>query len=122
MITLVGLPQCSTCKNIEKLLKQHNLEYVYRDITQDVPTASELEAWFSRSGETSFKKIVNTSGIKYRELNLKEVLATQSLSEQFATIAQDGMLIKRPIIVMDSGEVYWGAKATEYAQSLEKGE
>lgn len=119
MFTLVGLPQCSTCKAIEKTLKVKGYAYQYRSIIDDVPSADELAQWFARSGETNFKKIVNTSGQKYRELNLKDQLANQSQEQQFATIAQDGMLIKRPILLSEEGDVYWGANVQRFVDHLE---
>lgn len=119
MYTLVGLPQCSTCKGIEKLLKAKAYDYTYRNITTETPSAEELMKWLKQSKETSFKKIVNTSGQKYRALNLKDVLATQTLEEQLVTIAQDGMLIKRPILLTPQGEVYWGSNVQSFVESLD---
>ncbi|MDO4774470.1 MAG: Spx/MgsR family RNA polymerase-binding regulatory protein [Aerococcaceae bacterium] len=118
MFTLIGLPQCSTCKAIEKTLKAKGHAYQYRHIVEETPTADELAQWFSRSGETNFKKIVNTSGQKYRELNLKERLADTSSDAQFALIAEDGMLIKRPILLTQAGEVYWGANVQKFVDNL----
>ena len=119
MYTLIGLPQCSTCKGIEKLLKAKAYDYTYRNITTETPSAEELMKWLKQSKEISFKKIVNTSGQKYRALNLKDVLATQTLEEQLVTIAQDGMLIKRPILLTPQGEVYWGANVQSFVESLD---
>ncbi|MDO4432529.1 MAG: Spx/MgsR family RNA polymerase-binding regulatory protein [Aerococcaceae bacterium] len=116
---VIGLPQCSTCKAIEKQLKSKGIAYTYRNITTEIPTVEELKTWFALSGESSFKKIVNTSGQKYRELNVKDQLAqADTLEAQLAILAQDGMLIKRPILL--TGDcVYWGKAVETYVSQLD---
>ncbi len=49
------------------------------------------------------KKWFNTSGIKYRELNLKERLLFMSDEEKMKLLASDGMLIRRPLLISDKG-------------------
>ena len=38
--------------------------------------------------------------------------------EQFALLAGDGMLVKRPILVLDDGRVLVGFKEAEWAAAL----
>lgn len=102
MITLIGYPPCSTCKAVAKQLKQMDIDYVYRDITEDVPSKDELLEIFQKSGHTSVKKLLNTSGVLYREGNYKDKLANLSIEEIFEEVSKDGMLIKRPILVTES--------------------
>lgn len=47
------------------------------------------------------KKFVNTRGKKYKELGLKETLDAMPDEELFSLLAQDGMLVKRPILIGD---------------------
>ena len=67
---------------------------------EDTPTIEELKVWHKRSG-LPLKKLFNTSGLKYKELALKDKLSVMSDEEQLALLASDGMLIKRPILVGD---------------------
>ena len=118
MYTLICYKKCSTCRQLEKELKKVNIEYQYREITEDTPSASELLGWFHKSGETSIKKIMNTSGSKYRELNMKDQLKDLEPAQQLELIAQDGMLIKRPILLDSEGLVYIGPKAFQHMEEI----
>lgn len=122
MYTLIGYKPCSTCRAIEKNLKNLDLPYQYREITEDVPSGKELWQWYQASGESSIKRIMNTSGTLYRELNMKSQLAGRSEQEQLELIAQDGMLIKRPILLAPSGQVYIGKKVAEFLEAMRQGE
>ena len=98
----IEYPKCSTCKKAKKWLEENNIEFEDRNITQETPTAKELTEWIGRSG-LDIKKWFNTSGLKYKELNLKEKLINMSDKEKIELLASDGMLIKRPVLVSDKG-------------------
>ena len=115
---LIGLKKCSTCREIEQLLKQQGKAYTYREINLDRPSADELATWFAQSGEPDLKKFVNTSGLKYRELDLKNRWQSLDFNEQLALLATDGMLVKRPILLTDNGEVYVGPAVKRYLTAL----
>lgn len=118
---LVGLKRCSTCRDIEKKLQSCRINYQYREIDKDIPSVYELKKWFKASHESNRKKLVNTSGIKYREMNLKSKWDKLSENEQYQLLATDGMLIKRPILITDNNEVYIGPKVKDYVnQKLER--
>ena len=91
-------PKCSTCKKAKKWLEDNGIEFEERDIKTDNPTAEELKRWHKMSG-VSIKKFFNTSGILYREKNLKDELPNMTEEEQIALLSSYGMLVKRPIIV-----------------------
>lgn len=98
MLLFICYPKCSTCQKAQKFLDEHGVEYVSRHIVTDNPQVEELAAWQSLSG-LEMKKFFNTSGMKYRELNLKDKLATMSREEQLEILASDGMLVKRPLLI-----------------------
>ena len=104
----VEYPKCSTCKKAKKWLQQNNIEFVDRNIVEETPTVKELTEWIERSG-LDIKKWFNTSGVKYKELNLKDKLSNMSDKEKIELLASDGMLIKRPVLVSDKG-IYIGFK------------
>ena len=95
---LIGYKKCSTCKNIEKLLDQEGLDYHYREIDKETPSVEELKDLHKRSG-LDIQKFFNSSGMVYRELNLKDKLKDMDLEEKYKLLASNGMLIKRPILV-----------------------
>lgn len=99
---LIEYPKCSTCQKAKKWLEINNIEFIDRNIITETPTVEELTEWITKSGQ-EIKKWFNTSGVKYKELNLKEKLETMSEKEKIELLASDGMLIKRPIFISNKG-------------------
>ena len=66
----IGYPPCSTCKKAYKALQDLGIEATYRNIKEDNPTKEEIQSWIHRGVE--LKKLFNTSGMLYRELNVKD--------------------------------------------------
>lgn len=98
----IEYPKCSTCKKAKKWLEENNIEFTDRNIITETPTQEELTKWIERSGQ-DIKKWFNTSGLKYKELNLKDKLVSMSDKEKIELLASDGMLIKRPLLISDKG-------------------
>ena len=96
MLKFIEYPKCSTCIKARKYLDQLGLEYTKRHIVDEKLNKEELLALYKKSG-LPLKRFFNTSGLKYRELNLKDKLPTMSENEQLTLLASDGMLVKRPI-------------------------
>lgn len=97
----VYYPKCSTCMKAKKWLDEKGIEYEMRDIRQDNPDAAELKEWWQKSG-LPLKKFFNTSGNLYKSMNLKDKLSQMSEEEQIRLLSQDGMLVKRPVLVTNS--------------------
>ncbi|KXB69882.1 MULTISPECIES: Spx/MgsR family RNA polymerase-binding regulatory protein [Peptoniphilus] len=116
MNTLIGYKRCSTCKNIEKLLQERNISYNYREIDKDLLSVDELKKIKDQAGVDVFK-LFNTSGVRYRELNLKDKKNDMTEDEIFKLLSTDGMLVKRPILLKD-GKAYVGPQVKKYLESL----
>lgn len=114
----VEYPKCSTCQKAKKWLDAHEVSYVDRHIVEDNPTAEELQQWHKRSG-LPLKKFFNTSGMLYKEMQLKDKLPAMTEEEQYALLSSNGMLVKRPLIV-DDDYVLVGFKEAEWAEKLMK--
>jgi arsenate reductase len=93
-------PKCSTCQKAKAFLDANNIPYELRDIKLDNPSEEELRRWHALSG-LPLKKFFNTSGLQYRALELTKKLPTMTEDEQFALLATDGMLVKRPLLVSE---------------------
>ena len=101
-ILFLEYPKCSTCQKAKKWLDAQGVDYTARNIIENNPTAEELQAWQKLSG-LPIRRFFNTSGMKYRELNMKNQLdAGMTDEEAFALLATDGMLVKRPILVTNA--------------------
>ena len=109
-------PKCSTCQKAKAWLDERGISYELRDIITDNPTAEELTLWYRKSG-LPLKKFFNTSGLQYKALGLKDKLPGMSEDEQFALLATDGMLVKRPILVGEDF-VLVGFREAEWAARL----
>lgn len=110
-------PKCSTCRKAQKWLDEHDMDYDIRDIKTDNPDLAELELWHQASG-LPLKKFFNTSGQLYRSLELSKKLPGMSDAEQYALLASDGMLVKRPILITDDNKVLVGFKEDQWAETL----
>ena len=108
----IQYPKCSTCQKAKKWLETNNIEFQDRNIITETPTIQELNNWITKSGK-DIKKWFNTSGLKYKELNLKEKINTMTDEEKIQLLASNGMLIKRPILISDKG-VFVGFKEEEW--------
>lgn len=96
----IQYPKCTTCIKYKKELEQRGHTLQSRHIVEEPLTLEEIKTFHEKSGLV-IKKFFNTSGMKYRELELKDKLPTLSLEETYALLASDGMLVKRPILVTD---------------------
>ena len=111
-MTFYWYPKCGTCRNAKKWLEANNIDFEAVHIVRDTPSKEELLQLIEKSGLEP-KKFFNTSGKKYRELNMKEKIKDASVEEMAEYLASDGMLIKRPIAVMGD-QVTVGFKEDEY--------
>lgn len=100
-VLFVGYPKCSTSNKAQKWLDEQGVSYTFRHIADDNPSADELRDWHARSG-LPLKRFFNTSGMLYREMELSKKLPDMGEDEMFALLATNGMLVKRPILVMNN--------------------
>ena len=109
-------PPCSTCQKAKKWLDEHGIVYTARHIKEDNPTADELRAWIAASG-LPIKRFFNTSGLQYKALGLKDKLPAMTEDEQYALLATDGMLVKRPLLIGEDFALP-GFKVKEWEEKL----
>ena len=102
--------KCSTCQKALKWLEAHEIAFEERAIVEENPTYEELKEWHA---------IFNTSGMLYKQMQLKDKLPTMTEDEQIKLLATDGMLVKRPFVVGD-GFVLTGFKEKEWEEKLLK--
>ena len=115
-ILFVEYPKCTTCQKAKKWLVDNKVLFDDRHIVDNNPNENELKDWIKKS-DLEVRKWFNTTGMKYRELNLKEKLDGMSDEEKIKLLASDGMLVKRPVVVADN----WacpGFKEKEWINNL----
>lgn len=116
MYLFIHYPKCSTCQKAKKWLETQGVAFEARHIVEENPTVEELSKWIAASGQP-VKKFFNTSGLKYKELGLKDKLPSMTDEEQIALLATDGMLVKRPLVI-GNGVVLAGFKEDKWAEAL----
>ena len=109
-------PKCSTCQKARKWLEVNHLEFTERHIVEENPSYEELKEWYAESG-LPLKKFFNTSGMLYKEMQLRDKLPTMSEEEQLKLLATNGMLVKRPLIV-NGNIILTGFKEAEWEKAL----
>ena len=112
----IEYPKCSTCKKAKKFLDYNSIKYEDRNIILDNPTFVELERWIKQS-KKDINKFFNTSGMKYRELGLKNKLKNMTDKEKISLLATDSMLIKRPLLITDTN-ILIGFKEEEWQEII----
>lgn len=111
-------PKCTTCKKAQAYLDEKGTAYEFRDIKSENPSEEELRQWWKTSG-LPLKKFFNTSGLLYKSLNLKEKLPSMTEEEQLQLLATDGMLVKRPLVVLEDA-VLTGFREADWEKLLLK--
>lgn len=111
-------PKCSTCIKAKKWLDEEGVKYTERHIVEENPSFDELKEWWKKSG-LPLKKFFNTSGMLYKEMQLKDKLPGMSEEEQLKLLSTNGMLVKRPIVVKGK-TVLVGFKEAEWSEKLVK--
>ena len=109
-------PKCSTCQKAKKWLDEQDIKYTERHIVDNNPSYEELKEWYNKSG-LPLKRFFNTSGLLYKEMQLKDKLPTMNEEEQLKLLATNGMLVKRPLVV-NGDMVLIGFKEAEWAEKL----
>ena len=116
MLTVYCYSRCTTCQKALKWLDEKGISYKLIDIKADQPDEETLRKYHALSG-LPLKRFFNTSGIPYRELGLAKKLPEMSEDGQFALLASDGMLVKRPLLIGDDF-VLTGFRENEWAEKL----
>ena len=109
-------PKCTTCQKAKAWLDEHGVACETRHIVEETPTAAELAEWHARSG-LPLKRFFNTSGLVYKNEHIKDRLPGMSEEEQYALLAQNGMLIKRPLLLLGD-RVLVGFRPAEWEAAL----
>ncbi|WP_155997546.1 arsenate reductase family protein [Streptococcus ruminantium] len=112
MILFYEYPKCTTCRAAKAELKSLGLDFEAIDIKATPPSVGQLKTWMEATG-LELKKYFNTSGNSYRQLGLKDRFGSLTLEEALSLLANDGMLIKRPLLIKD-GKILQIGYRTKY--------
>ena len=111
-------PKCGTCQKAEKWMRSNGIEYSYRPIKEENPNKEELKLWITKSG-LPISRFFNTSGLLYKEYNMKDKVKVLSEDELLDILASNGMMVKRPILLANDN-VLVGFKEEEWEKVFDK--
>ena len=112
MMIIYVYSKCSTCQKAIRFLEQKKMVFVQKEITLTPPSVEELKKMLKYK-EGNIRKLFNTSGLLYKEMQLSQKLDEMSLDEAFNLLHKNGMLVKRPIFITN-GKICVGFKADEW--------
>ena len=115
-VLFIEYPRCTTCRKAKKYLEENKIDFVDRHIVEENPSKDELKEWLNKSG-LPIKKFFNTSGVLYREMQLKDKVKELPEDELLDILASNGMLVKRPIVIKEN-TVLVGFKEEEWNENL----
>lgn len=111
---LFAYGKCSTCKDAIRFLEKRHAAFTLKEITEQTPSISELKKML-RFQNDHLKALFNTSGLLYKEMQLKDKFPTMTVEEALKLLNQNGMLIKRPFLLADDFGLL-GFKENEWTQ------
>ncbi len=115
---LIEYSKCATCKKAKKFLIENKISFKNREIKEKTPTKEEITNWLDNY-PININKLFNTSGLIYKELNLKEKMSQMNKEEKIEVLSQNAMLIKRPILITNDN-ILIGFKEAEWTNILLK--
>jgi len=107
--------KCSTCRKAEQWLKKRGNDLDSVDITANPPGRDQLKTILKASGKP-ITALLNTSGVQYRLLNMKEKVKTLTEDQLLSLLSKNGRLLKRPL-VWENSKATIGFKEDEFQKT-----
>jgi arsenate reductase len=92
--------KCSTCVKAKKFLDSKGVDYKDIPIVDSPPTKADLKKML-KAYDGELKKLFNTSGVMYREMNMKDKMSSLTEEKAFDLLSKNGKLVKRPFVISD---------------------
>ena len=103
MIRVYGIKTCGSVKKALKFLNECGVEYAFVDFKKTPVGCDKVDSWLEK---VSIEKLFNNRGTKYRQLGLKELNLDEKGKREW--LCKENLLIKRPVIELENGEVIVG--------------
>lgn len=101
MLKIYEYKGCDTCRKALKFLDARGISYDRIPIREKPPTLEELKRMLGHLGG-DFRKLFNTSGGDYKDMGLKDKLASMTEKEALTLLNSNGNLVKRPFVISES--------------------
>ena len=98
MIVVYTSPGCASCRKVKSWLKEHNLDYVEKNIFKTVLNEKEIKTLFERTENGTDDLVSKRSKIiQEQKIDLESMTVNQLVS----FIQENPSVLKRPIIISE---------------------
>lgn len=109
MIKVYGIKTCGSVKKALKFLNDREIEYEFIDLKKQKVDCDKIDEWLKK---VDIETLFNKRGTKYRQLKLKELNLDEKGMKEW--LCKENLLIKRPVIELENGEVIVGFDEEKY--------
>ncbi|AZV47270.1 arsenate reductase family protein [Nautilia sp. PV-1] len=106
-----GIKTCGSVKKALKFFKDQGIEYEFHDFKKEPVGCEKIDEWINKVG---IDVLFNSRGTKYRTLKLKELNLDDKGKREW--LCKENLLIKRPVVEQDSGDVVVGFDEDKYKE------
>jgi len=106
-----GIKTCGSVKKAFKFFKEENIEYDFIDFKKSPVGCEKIDEWLTK---VDINTLFNKRGTKYRQLKLKELNLDENEMREW--LCKENILIKRPVIEFDNGDVIVGFDEEKYKE------
>ena len=108
-----GIKTCDTVRKALKFLKEKGVEFDFVDLKKEPVGCETIDRWLSR---VDLATLFNKRGTKYRMLKLKDLGLDEAGMREW--LCRENLLIKRPVVETDDGQVIVGFDPERYEALL----
>ena len=101
MIVVYTSPGCASCRKVKQWLKDHNLEYIEKNIFKTVLNEKEIKTLFERTENGTDDLVSKRSKIIQEQ---KVDIDSMTMNQLVEFIKQNPSILKRPIIISERSE------------------
>lgn len=108
---IYGIKTCGSVKKALKFFNENGIEYEFHDFKKEPVGCDKIDEWIEKVG---IDVLFNNRGTKYRTLKLKELNLDENGKKEW--LCKENLLIKRPVIELDNGNVVVGFDENKYKE------
>jgi len=110
---LYGIKNCDSVRKARKFFRQHNIDVEFVDFKETPVGCDTIDRWLEK---LPVARLFNSRGTMYRTLKLKELNLDDAGKREW--LCKENILIKRPVIETDGGDVIAGYDESLYKEKF----
>ncbi len=106
-----GIKTCGSVRKALKFFNEKDIPYEFIDLKKEPVGCEKIDKW---AKEVGIDTLFNNRGTKYRQLKLKDLNLDEKGKREW--LCKENLLIKRPVIELESGDVIVGFDEERYKE------